>query len=222
MNKHVVIVAGGSGSRMNSKTPKQFLLLKGKPILMHTISAFYNFDQGINIVLVLPKNHLESWKRLCTKHQFEIKHELAIGGKERFDSVKNGLRFIQTDGVVGIHDGVRPLVDKKTLVKLFRLAEETGNATPIQQLKDSIRRVSNQGSVAEKRADFRAVQTPQCFHISVIKEAFDQPFLDSFTDDASVAEANGVKINLVEGNPENIKITSPQDIIIAEAFLNHS
>lgn len=218
-SKYVIIVAGGSGTRMESKTPKQFIELKGKPILMHSILAFFNFDPSLKIILVLPESQISVWESLCVEHSFTINHEVVIGGKERFFSVKHGLDVITTPGVVGIHDGVRPLVSKETISKCYETAMEQGNAIPVVNVHETVRRIEGDLSVTVPRSEYRLVQTPQCFDVELLKSAYDLGFLESFTDDASVAEANGQQMNLVEGNRENIKITTPIDLKIAEALL---
>ena len=217
MKKHAIIVAGGSGSRMKCELPKQFIELNKQPILMHTISAFFYFDNDINIVVVLPENQIEFWQELCEKHTFYIPHTIVKGGKERFHSVKNGIEGI-TEGVVAIHDGVRPLVSKATLERCFTNAEQKGNAIPVIDIVETLRAVRSNSSKTVDRNKYKLVQTPQCFTAELIKNAYNQDFNTSFTDDASVVETMGIQINLVEGNRENIKITTPNDLIIAQAY----
>ncbi len=218
MNKYIIIVAGGSGSRMQSKIPKQFLLLADKPILMHTINVFKNFDKKCKIVLVLPENNLQYWEKLCAEYHFETAHEIVKGGKTRFHSVLNGLNAIEEDALVAVHDGVRPLVSISTIRECFTTAEEKGNAIPVILLNDSIRKINITESHAVERKNYRLVQTPQCFKTELLKKAYTQKYSDHFTDDASVVEGLGVKINLVQGNLENIKITTETDLKIAHAF----
>lgn len=219
MQKSVIIVAGGSGKRMGTETPKQFLLLKSKPILMHTIACFYAFDSAIEIVVVLPKEHISVWQQLCVEHNFNINHQIAEGGAERFFSVKNGLKKISFNGIVAIHDGVRPLVNKDTIERCFKKAEETGAAIPVIPVVESLRKVDGERSKSVNRSEYVSVQTPQCFNIELIKSAYKQDFSNIFTDDASVVEKFGHQVSLVNGNIENIKITSPQDLILAEYLL---
>jgi 2-C-methyl-D-erythritol 4-phosphate cytidylyltransferase len=219
MKKFAVIVAGGNGSRMGETIPKQFIDLNGRPVLMHTFDAFYNYNQQIEIILVLPKNQVELWDALCKKHRFELKYKLAFGGKTRFHSVKNGLELVNSDGVVFIHDGVRPLVSKQTLENCYNTTLEKGNALPVIPANESVRVVENGKNRAVNRANYFLVQTPQTFKTELIKEASQQPFSELFTDDASVLEKFGATINLVEGNRENIKITYPEDIVISELLL---
>jgi 2-C-methyl-D-erythritol 4-phosphate cytidylyltransferase len=220
MKKYVIIVAGGSGSRMKNAVPKQFMELKGKPVLMHTIEKFSTAFPEITIVVVLAKQLNDDWKALCTKHTFTLAHQLAEGGETRYHSVKNGLELIPDASVVGIHDAARPLVSIQTIVKAFDEAELRGNASPAVPLNDSIRFLKGKENCSVDRKNYMIIQTPQCFHSNLIKQAFLKAYKPEFTDDASVLESFGEKINLIEGNTENIKITMPQDIIIAEALMN--
>jgi len=213
MKKYAVIVAGGKGERMLSEIPKQFMLLKNKPILMHTIEAFFNFDNSIKIILVLPQKHIPLWQELCKKYDFQIDCSTVEGGEERFFSVKNGLNLVEKNSLVAIHDGVRPWVSKKTLENCFTTAEILGNAVPVVPVNESIRWVENGTNRHINRTNLRIVQTPQVFHSQILKAAYLQDFNEIFTDDASVAEAFGEKINLVEGNMENIKITTQHDLM---------
>ncbi len=219
MDKHVIIVAGGIGKRMHSEIPKQFLNVAGKPILIHTFESFIKYSIDIQITLVLPEPYIDFWKSLCKRFNFETNHKVIEGGNTRFNSVQNGLIDIHNGGLVAIHDGVRPLVTKETLNRVFKKAEETGNAIPVVKINESIRKISNDNSFFVNRREYRLIQTPQCFHSELIKKAYQQDYKEEFTDDATVVEAMGIKINLVEGNMENIKITRPGDIKIAEAFL---
>jgi len=219
MKKHVLIVAGGSGQRMKTQIPKQFLLLDGKPVLMHTISAFYSYDSSISIYLVLPEKQMEYWQKLCKKHQFPISHTPVAGGKTRFHSVKNGLAAVKTGGLIAIHDGVRPLVSRQTIENCFRKAEEKQACIPVVPLIDSIRKINDKQSIALDRKNYRLVQTPQVFDLQLITNAYSQNYCETFTDDASVAETFGAEIELTNGNSENIKITTALDLAICETFL---
>ena len=219
MKQFVIIVAGGSGSRMKSEIPKQFMLLKNIPVLMHTIKKFFDFNAAISIIVVLPESQINYWKKLCVDYSFTIHHTCIAGGETRFHSVKNGLNIITENGLIAVHDGVRPLVSNQTIQNVFSVAEQKGNAIPCLPLNDSIRIVEGDNSSAVLRSNYRLVQTPQCFSYALIKKAFEQTYNDSFTDCASVVEAMGEKINLVEGNSENIKITTPTDLLIAESLL---
>lgn len=213
-----IIVAGGRGVRMGYDVPKQFLPLGNKPVLMHTLERFHQFSQKLEIILVLPANQFAYWEVLCNKHGFDIPHKLVEGGESRFDSVKQGLAVVE-DGVVAIHDGVRPFVSIETITRCFNAAQTCDTAVPVISLEESLRRIIPHGSEAQRRDEFRVVQTPQVFKTPLIKKSYTLPYQPSFTDDASVAEAAGYEITLVEGNRENIKITSPFDLVIGNALL---
>jgi len=220
MKKTVIIVAGGTGSRMQSAIPKQFLLLRKKPVLMHTLSKFASFDPDIKLILVIPADQENYWQVLCIKYAFNLRHEIVHGGSNRFESVKNGLAVTGKEGLVAIHDGVRPLVTLHTIEKCFDTASKKGNAIPVIPLVDSVRQEQPDGSsIMLDRIRLRLIQTPQVFKISLIKKAYEQPFRINFTDDASVLESMGIKINMVEGNSENIKITNPHDLMMAEKLM---
>jgi 2-C-methyl-D-erythritol 4-phosphate cytidylyltransferase len=219
LSKYVLIVAGGSGSRMKSALPKQFIELCGKPVLMHTIEVFYKFDNTVNIILVLPARQSDYWKQLCRKHNFTIKHTEIQGGETRFHSVKNGLSVIHEEGLVAIHDGVRPLVSHDTISRCFEKAAKYGNAIPCMPVYETTRQVNDDRSIMLDRSLLRLVQTPQVFSCSQIRKAYEQAYDEDFTDDASVLERTGMQIQLAEGNRENIKITDPLDLILAEAIL---
>lgn len=219
MKTFALIVAGGNGSRMGTNLPKQFIKIAGKPILLWTIERFISFDSNIKVVLVLPENQFETWENICTKFQFNFRITIAKGGNTRFQSVKNGLAQIHDDGIVFIHDGVRPLVSQQTIKNCFQLTVKKGNALPVTPLIDSIRKINGKNSSHKNRNEYRLVQTPQTFQTNLIKNAYLQHENDSFTDDASVLEKTGTTINLVKGNSENLKITTPTDLRIAELFL---
>lgn len=219
MKKFALIVAGGSGSRMKETIPKQFIELLDRPILMHTFDAFVKYDAEIEFILVLPKNQVDNWHRLCTNYRFEIKYKLAFGGDTRFDSVKNGLDLIDEDGIVFIHDGVRPLVSKQTILHCYQMAFKKGNALPVVPVTESLRFLDAEENKAVDRSKYFLVQTPQTFKTELIKKAYQQSNSTLFTDDASVLESWGEHINLVVGNRENIKITYPEDLIVAQSFL---
>ena len=219
LKEHVIIVAGGTGTRMNNAVPKQFVELLGKPLLMHTIEKFKNSISDITIIVVLAKQLNEDWKTLCEKHNFKIEHQLAEGGETRYHSVKKGLELVPDACIVGIHDAARPLVSKETILKTFETAEKLGNASPAIPLNESIRFIKGKDSTAVDRTHYSIIQTPQCFHSDLIRKAFLKAYKPEFTDDASVLESFGEKINLIEGNRVNIKITTPQDLIIAEALM---
>ena len=217
--KIALIVAGGKGERMNANIPKQFLEIQGKPILMHTLEAFYRFDVTIQLILVLPSVQIEFWDGLCKKHAFTLPHQIIEGGNARFYSVKNGLDIITKPSLVAVHDGVRPLVSLETIARCFEAAEKFDAAIPVVDLVDSIRHITKTGSQSVDRNLYKLVQTPQIFDSKLLKEAYEQDFSPLFTDDASVIEALGKPIHLVEGNRENIKITTEFDLRIAETLL---
>jgi 2-C-methyl-D-erythritol 4-phosphate cytidylyltransferase len=219
MQLYAVIVAGGSGKRMGAEIPKQFLELAGKPVLMHTIERFKAFNQAIEIITVLPENQIRNWCELQNKYSFSISQTLVKGGSARFYSVRNGLEFVNIPGLVAIHDGVRPFVSVDTIKRCFEEAEKSGNAIPVISPADSLRMLTKSGSIPVDRRKVRQVQTPQVFKAELIKKAYEQDYNRKFTDDATVYEMYGGKINLVEGNRENIKITNPEDLLISKALL---
>lgn len=220
MDLYVVIVAGGSGKRMGMDTPKQFLELAGRPVLMHTIERFREFSSSIEIITVLPENQLRFWADLQKKYSFDVPHTLVKGGSKRFMSVRNGLGFVNSPGLVAIHDGVRPLVRLETIKRCFETAGIYGNAVPVISPADSLRIDTEKGNNPINRMQVKQVQTPQVFDVEKIKNAYKQNFDPSFTDDATVLEKTGEKIHLVEGNRENIKITNPEDLFIAQTLLS--
>ncbi len=214
----VIIVAGGRGLRMGEDIPKQFLPLAGLPVLMHTIERFATFDESLKIVVVLPEDQFAYWKALCRKNEFSVVHTLVAGGETRYQSVKNGLSQTQSE-LVAVHDGVRPFVSDETIERCFHAAQKHGVGIPVMQVVESIRKVEGERSQMRPRHAYRTIQTPQVFRTSALKKAYEMPFSPDFTDDASVVEAAGYEITLVEGNSENIKITSPFDLVVAEAIL---
>jgi 2-C-methyl-D-erythritol 4-phosphate cytidylyltransferase len=220
MDLYVVIVAGGSGKRMGVDTPKQFLELAGKPVLMHTIERFKAFDSSIEIITVLPENQLRYWNELRKKYSFDIPHTFVKGGAKRYISVRHGLEFVNAPGLVAIHDGVRPLVKLETIKRCFETAEKYGNAIPVISPSDSLRMEKDGRNIPINRLDVKQVQTPQVFDVALIKKAYKQDFDPSFTDDASVLEKTGKEIHMVDGNRENIKITNPEDLFIAQTLLS--
>lgn len=216
-----IIVAGGSGTRMQTAVPKQFLLLAGKPVLMHTLEAFHASAAKPEIILVLPADYHSYWKDLCTKYNFKVPHQLITGGETRFHSVKNGLDLIPDtyNAVIAVHDAVRPLISREIIENTYQYAAEHGNAVTAVKSRDSIRLMEGENSRSLVRDDVYLVQTPQTFQSAQIKKAYKQAYSIKFTDDASVVEETGVKINLFEGSHQNIKITFPEDIAIAEVIL---
>lgn len=219
---YIIIVAGGKGMRMGADIPKQFLPIDGKPILMRTIERFHEYNPELGIILVLPQSQQDYWKLLCVEHNFKVSHTIVNGGETRFESSRNGLAAIPDEeiGVAGIHDGVRPFVSKEVIDNCFETARDDFAAIPVLPVTDTIRYVDKQGGGKNvMRSDYRVVQTPQVFDIQLLKQAYNADYQESFTDDASVVESLGCQATMVEGNRENIKITTPFDIIIAEALL---
>ncbi len=221
LKRYAIIVAGGYGNRMGAAIPKQFMKLDGRPVLMHSIARFAEVNNGIEIILVLPKDQAENWKELCREHSFNVATKIVEGGETRYQSVKNGLALIEGEGVVAVHDGVRPLVSTKTILNAFRDAEMYGNAVPAIPMTDSIRQIDSSKNVSVDRSRFCIIQTPQAFLVSKLKKAYNKEYKFTFTDDASVVEAIGEKIHLIDGNTDNIKITTPRDLVIAEALLKY-
>lgn len=222
----MIIVAGGKGLRMGSDIPKQFLPIGGKPVLMRTLERFRQYSPTLQIILVLPKAQQEFWKKLCQKHNFTVAYQLADGGETRFHSVQNGLALIPDDaeGVVGVHDGVRPFPSIDVIRNCYETARTVKAVIPVVPVVETLRHISLTSHLSPltsktvPRNEYRLVQTPQCFDIQLLKAANRQPYNDGFTDDASVVEAFGYGITLVEGNRENIKITTPYDLKIAEVL----
>jgi 2-C-methyl-D-erythritol 4-phosphate cytidylyltransferase len=205
---------------MNAEIPKQFMLLSGLPVLMHSIGVFYRYDPEMQLFVVLPEASFSYWNELCRSFSFTIHHQLVTGGPTRFHSVRNALDQISGEGLVAIHDGVRPLVSEGTLKRTFAEAENSGNAIPVIRMNESIRSVTEGGSVEVNREHLRIVQTPQVFRKELIKKAYSTAPREIFNDDATVFETLGIPLHLVAGNPENIKITLPSDLLCAEAILS--
>ena len=234
---YVIIVAGGKGLRMGSDIPKQFLPIGGKPVLMRTIERFHEYSEDLQIILVLPEAQQDYWKKLCDEYHFEVEYLLANGGETRFHSVQNGLALIPDDaeGVVGVHDGVRPFPSVEVIRNCYKTARTVKAVIPVIPVVETVRQLFSGQQTADyqlstincqlsrtvPRDEYRLVQTPQTFDIQLLKAANRQPYNDGFTDDASVVESYGHQITLVEGNRENIKITTPYDIIVAEAIIQH-
>ena len=217
--EYALIVAGGKGTRINATVPKQFLELCGKPILLHVIEKFFQYSEKINVIVVLPANDFPTWHEIVKKYSFNRPVAVQKGGDTRFQSVKNGLEKIDGAGLVAIHDGVRPLVSLEIIAASFRVAAALGSAVAAVPLKESIRVTTNDVTQAVDRSHYRLIQTPQTFDVSLIRKAYLQKEDSALTDDASVAERAGQPIHLFEGSYENIKITTPEDLIIAEALL---
>lgn len=219
MKKYVLIVAGGKGLRMGGEQPKQFLPLKGRPVLMHTLEQFYRSDVAMEIILVLPHEQQNYWKQLCEEHHFTIKHRVADGGESRFHSVKNGLSLIEAPSIVGVHDGVRPFVSVDVINRCYELALTKEAVVPVVDVVDTVRHITKNGSETVDRSAYKLVQTPQVFNADLLLKGYEQAYSSAFTDDASVVEAMGVKVTLTPGNRENIKLTTPFDLKVAEALL---
>ena len=218
---YVIVVAGGKGLRMGSDIPKQFLPISGKPVLMRTLERFREYSAELQIILVLPETQQDYWHGLCKEYHFQVEYLLANGGQTRFHSVQNGLALVPDDaeGVVGVHDGVRPFPSVDVIRNCFETARTAKAVIPVIPVVETVRHLEGDSSVTVPRGDYRLVQTPQTFDIQLLKEANRQPYNDGFTDDASVVESYGHTITLVEGNRENIKITTPYDIVVAEAII---
>ncbi|MGZ3903845.1 MAG: 2-C-methyl-D-erythritol 4-phosphate cytidylyltransferase [Bacteroidia bacterium] len=215
----VIIVAGGSGSRMQSKTPKQFELLHNKPVIVYSIEKFRAFDPSIQVVVVLAQEYFTLFSSV--QKQFGLKDVLIAGGGEtRFHSVKNGLQKVnENTSVIGVHDAARPLVSMQTIKNTFEAAKQFKAAVPVIEMNESLREITEQNSKAVDRKNFRVVQTPQCFEKNILMKAYTQNYLPAFTDDATVVEATGHAIHLTEGNVENIKITYPRDLALANSLI---
>ena len=241
-----IIVAGGKGLRMGTDLPKQFLPIGGRPVLMHTLEAFVRAIPDIRLILVLPRDQQDFWRDLCRQHAFALPHTIVDGGETRFHSVKNGLQALSTaagaedEAIVGVHDGVRPFVSIDVIRRCYEAAHEHAAVVPVVPVVETVRQLSShpstlpsppwgrvgegapQSSVTIDRSRLRLVQTPQVFSLSLLLRAYEQPYCDAFTDDASVVEALGHSITLVEGNSENIKITTPFDLTIAAALIKQA
>lgn len=218
---YVIIVAGGKGLRMGSDIPKQFLPIGGKPVLMRTLERFRVFSADLQIILVLPEAQQDYWHRLCEEYHFSVEYQLANGGQTRFHSVQNGLALVpdNAEGVVGVHDGVRPFPSIEVIRNCYETARTAKAVIPVISVVETVRHLTPANSVTVPRDEYKLVQTPQTFDIQLLKAANRQPYNDSFTDDASVVESYGHAITLVEGNRENIKITTPYDLKIAEVLI---
>jgi 2-C-methyl-D-erythritol 4-phosphate cytidylyltransferase len=220
MKKFAIIVAGGTGSRMNNSTPKQFLLLQGKPVLYHTIKSFLQSYDDMHIILVLPQDHIAAGQEIIDAFFDYNRIQIAIGGRTRFHSVQNGLQMVNEESIVFVHDAVRCLVSVELIQRCYNAAIENGSAIPVIDSKDSVRLITDEGNEALERAAVKLVQTPQTFHSKILVPAYQIDYKDRFTDEATVVEAFGLKVILVEGEENNFKITRPVDLIIAEHLLS--
>lgn len=216
MKKHIIIVAGGKGLRMGGDIPKQFLPVCGMPVLMRTLEAFHAYEPDIHIILVLPGSQQSYWKELCETYRFELPHDIANGGDTRFHSVMNGLALVEGEGLVGVHDGVRPFVSQEVIARCYEGAAVNKAVIPVVDVVETVRHLTNEGSETVPRDQYKLVQTPQVFDVDLLRRAYQQEYTDLFTDDASVVEALGEKVYLVNGNRENIKLTTPFDLKLAE------
>lgn len=217
--EYVLIVAGGKGLRMGTDIPKQFLPVGGKPVLMRTLEAFHAYNRDMQSILVLPRDQQAYWARLCEEYRFSVPHQIADGGETRFHSVRNGLALVEEAGLVGVHDGVRPFVSQEVIARCYELARTEKAVIPVIKVVETVRRLTAGGSLTVDREQYRLVQTPQVFDVELLKRAYGQAYVPSFTDDASVVEALGVPVTLTEGNRENIKITTPFDLKVAAALI---
>lgn len=224
MTSYAIIVAGGKGLRMGAELPKQFLPIGGRPVLMHTLEAFARAIPSLQLVLVLPAEQQDFWKDLCRQHRFTLPHAIVPGGQTRFHSVLNGLHSIDAgeEAIVGVHDGVRPFASADVIRRCYEAARQQGAVVPVVPVVETLRQLSDDESTTVDRTRFRLVQTPQTFRLSLLRRAYEQPYRESFTDDASVVEAYGQAVTLVEGNRENIKLTTPFDLTVAEALFKVS
>jgi 2-C-methyl-D-erythritol 4-phosphate cytidylyltransferase len=222
MKRYVLIVAGGKGLRMGSELPKQFVPLAGRPVLMRTLERFHQWDAGASLIVALPAGYRPYWDKLCESLGCAIPHRTVDGGETRFHSVRNGLELMETAGLAGVHDGVRPFVATEVIDACFAAAERYGSAVPVVQMIDSLREITAGGQKSRPvdRSRYVSVQTPQVFRVELLREAYRRPYRADFTDDASVLEAAGREVHTVAGNRENIKITSPFDLQLAEALFH--
>ncbi len=218
MSISVIITAGGIGKRMGLALPKQFMQVKEKPLLMHTIERFYHYDPNLQLIVTLPGAWLNYWEDLIQEYEFRIPHRVVIGGEERYHSIKNALEYC-SGKYIAIHDGVRPLVSEETIRACFKALREYPAVIPVVQMKESIRKRTDVGSVSLDRSEYLTVQTPQCFDAKILRHAYERPYGPEITDDACLVEANGIQIYMVNGNEENIKITTPMDFSLAEHLL---
>ena len=231
MNKYVIIVAGGKGLRMGGELPKQFIPIEGLPVLMRTVNTFHACDSTIDIILVLPRDHQSYWQELCREYQFAVPHRIADGGATRFHSVQNGLALVDSpEALVAVHDGVRPFVSHEVIIRCYHDAEQYGAVVPVIPVVETVRQliaptestpsgaVEGASSFTVPRDAYRLVQTPQTFRVTLLRRAYEQPYSDAFTDDASVVESLGHAVHLVDGNRENIKLTTPFDLVVARAL----
>ena len=221
MKRYAIIVAGGKGLRMGGELPKQFIPIEGRPVLMRTLDAFHACDASIQLILVLPHDHQAYWHELCAQYQFVVPHRIADGGATRFHSVQSGLSLVDApEALVAVHDGVRPFMSPEVIRRCYAEAEAHGAVVPVIPVVETVRQLVGEGSKTVARDAYRLVQTPQTFRATLLRRAYEQPYCDAFTDDASVVEALGSAVSLVDGNRENIKLTTPFDLIVAKALVD--
>lgn len=219
MKKIAVIVAGGSGTRMNNMVPKQFLLLNGKPVLYYTLSTFLQSYDDMEVILVLPEEHVAAGQEIIDAFFDYNRIQITIGGRTRFHSVQNGLKLVTEESIVFVHDAVRCLLTAELIKCCYEVAIEFGSAIPVTAAKDSIRMITGEDNMAVEREAIKIVQTPQTFHSKILLPAFNIDYKDKFTDEATVVEAFGLKVHLVAGEDTNIKITMPADLLLAEQII---
>ncbi len=223
MKKYAIIVAGGKGLRMGGELPKQFIPIEGRPVLMRTLDTFHACDESIQIILVLPRDHQDYWRELCAQYQFAVPHRIADGGATRFHSVQNGLALVEeAEALVAVHDGVRPFVNHEVIERCYSEAEAHGAVVPVIPVVETVRQLVGEASITVDRNAYRLVQTPQTFRATLLRRAYEQPYCDAFTDDASVVEALGHSVYLTDGNRENIKLTTPFDLTVARALISEN
>jgi len=220
MKKIAIIVAGGTGTRMKGKTPKQFIEVNGKPVIIYSFEAFFYYDNSIRFILALHPGHFSIWKKIINKYPIFAGLTVVSGGETRFHSVLNALKMVEEESLVAIHDAVRPLVSRETISRCFKTAKANGCAVPCLEISESVREITSAGTRPVERDKLRTIQTPQVFRSDILKKAYEQKYRMSFTDDATVVENAGYKITLVEGNRENIKITTKEDLILIETLMS--
>jgi 2-C-methyl-D-erythritol 4-phosphate cytidylyltransferase len=219
MKKITIIVAGGTGTRMKGEKPKQFIEIDGKPVVIYSLEAFFHYDNSIRFILALHSGYFSMWEKIINKYPIFSGLTIVQGGETRFHSVLNALKMVEEESIVAIHDAVRPLVSRETISRCFKTAETEGCAVPCLEISESVREIKSKGTRPVNRDILRTIQTPQVFRSEILKKAYEQKYRMNFTDDATVVENAGYKITLVEGNRENIKITTKEDLILIEKLL---
>jgi len=222
MKKIAIIVAGGTGIRMKGPIPKQFIEINGKPVIIYSLEAFYKFDKSIHFIIALHSDYFSIWEKIIRNYPVFSGIKIVPGGESRFHSVLNAVNMIEGESLIAIHDAVRPLVSRETISRCFKTAETDGCAIPCMEISESLREMTSKGTRPVNRDKFRTIQTPQIFRSDILKAAYRQKYRMNFTDDATVVEKAGYKITLVEGNRENIKITTKEDLFLAETLLSRN